>query len=71
MKKDREQRAKLHNCDGRCYWSTGMCPKVEVCEETRTKEFACTVIAALIVYLIPIVIIAGVIVFLVDIFTVI
>lgn len=67
MKKSREQRAKKHNCDGRCYWSTGMCPEVETCEETRTKEFICTGIAVLTVFLMPIIIIAILIAFFVGI----
>lgn len=67
MKKSREQRAKQHNCDGRCYWSTGMCPEVEICEETRTKELVCTGIAILTILLMPIIIIASAIAFFLEI----
>lgn len=31
--------ADKYKCDGRCYWSTGMCPRVDYCEHTRYKEF--------------------------------
>lgn len=63
MKKDREQGAKEHNCDGRCYWSTGMCPMVETCEETRTKEFIGTIMTALTVIFAPIILVVMIIIF--------
>lgn len=28
--KKQQERAKKYGCDGRCYWSTGMCPSVEI-----------------------------------------
>ena len=31
-------------CTGRCYWDTGMCPRVDICDETRTTEFAAALI---------------------------
>ena len=31
--KKQQERAKKYGCDGRCYWSTGMCPSVEICGE--------------------------------------
>ena len=49
--KTREEKVELYNCDGQCYWSTGMCPCVETCPETRTKEGLAT-IAAIISYIV-------------------
>ena len=49
-RKTKEEKVKLYNCDGQCYWSTGMCPCVETCPETRTKEGLAT-IAAVICYI--------------------
>lgn len=31
--------ADKYKCDGRYYWSTGICPRVNYCEHTRYKEF--------------------------------
>lgn len=36
--KKQQERAKKYGCDGRCYWSTGMCPSVEICDETRSIQ---------------------------------
>lgn len=36
--KKQQERAKKYGCDGRCYWNTGMCPSVEICDETRVGE---------------------------------
>ena len=51
MKKSKEEKAQLYDCDGQCYWNTGMCPCVETCPETRTKEGWAT-IAAIISYIV-------------------
>ena len=60
-----------HNCDGRCYWSTGMCPSVEICDETRFGEFIATVIASTVfIALIPILLIGGAIALIWSIFAV-
>lgn len=40
--KKQQERAKKYGCDGRCYWSTGMCPSVEICDETRVGEAIAT-----------------------------
>lgn len=50
-RKTKEEKVKLYNCDGQCYWNTGMCPCVETCPETRTKEGLAT-IAAIISYIV-------------------
>lgn len=60
--KKQQKRAKKYGCDGRCYWETGMCPAVEVCEETRAGEFMATVIGGIVVLLmmaIPPILLAG------------
>ena len=50
-KKSKQEKEKLYGCDGQCYWSTGMCPCVDTCPETRTKEGLAT-IAAIISYIV-------------------
>ncbi len=69
-----QERAKKHNCSGRCYWDTGMCPCVETCDETRTFEFIANAIAVitliLMLALVPIIFIAGVIALLWAIFAI-
>ena len=43
-------------------WETGMCPAVEICEETRAGEFMATVIGGIVVLLmmaIPPILLAG------------
>jgi hypothetical protein len=60
--KKQQERATKHGCDGRCYWETGMCPAVEVCEETRAGEFMATVIGGIMVLLmmaVPPILLAG------------
>ena len=49
--KTKKEKTELYGCDGECYWSTGMCPCVETCPETRTKEGLAT-IAAIISYIV-------------------
>lgn len=39
-----KERAEKYGCTGRCYWDTGMCPRVDICDETRTTEFAAALI---------------------------
>lgn len=51
MKKSKEEKAQLYDCDGQCYWNTGMCPCVETCPETRAKEGWAT-IAAIVSYIV-------------------
>lgn len=46
-KKEIKRRAKEFDCDGICYSRDKMCPRVDYCPETRSKEFAATVIAVL------------------------
>ena len=68
-----QERARRHGCDGRCYWETGMCQAVEVCEETKTGEFMATVIggivALLMMAILPILMIGGAIALIWAIFT--
>ena len=45
--KKQQERAKKYGCDGRCYWSTGMCPSVEICDETRVGEAIATAIGTI------------------------
>ena len=39
--------ADKYKCDGKCYWSTGMCPRVDYCEHTRYKWFITMMLAIL------------------------
>lgn len=57
-----KERAKKYKCNGICYWSTGMCPLVEKCPETRDKEWRASIGALLIIGLVPIGVIIGIIV---------
>lgn len=61
--KKQQERAKKYGCDGRCYWSTGMCPSVEICDETRVGEAIATAIGLITVLamiaMIPIIVIGG------------
>lgn len=43
--KEVEERSKKYKCDGLCYGPDGMCPAVETCEATRTREFLGTIFA--------------------------
>ena len=57
-KKNRKRilRSARHGCDGFCYYSTGMCPYVDTCEETRVKEFFVTLMAVTTMVGVPLVI---------------
>lgn len=61
--KKQQERAKKYGCDGRCYWSTGMCPSVEICDETRVGEAIATAIGLITVLamiaMVPIIVIGG------------
>ena len=61
-KKSKEKKAKLYGCDGQCYWNTGMCPCVETCPETRTKEGLATIAASIVtiifMILVPVMLVA-------------
>lgn len=48
---DREikRRCKLYGCDGMCYSRDKMCNRVDICPETRSKEFAATVAAVILI----------------------
>lgn len=64
--KKQQERAKKYGCDGRCYWSTGMCPSVEICDETRVGEAIATAIGLITVLamiaMVPIIVIGGAII---------
>lgn len=47
---ERDRKREQYGCNGQCYWSTGMCPCVDTCPETRSKEGLAT-IAACIMYI--------------------
>ena len=76
--KKQQERAKKYGCDGRCYWSTGMCPSVEICDETRVGEAIATAIATAIglitvlamIAMVPIIVIGGAIMLIWSIFAV-
>lgn len=76
--KKQQERAKKYGCDGRCYgrcyWSTGMCPSVEICDETRVGEAIATAIGLITVLamiaMIPIIVIGGAIMLIWSIFAV-
>lgn len=67
-----KERAKKYGCDGRCYWITGMCPSVEICDETRVGEAIATLIATIgvlaMMALFPIIVIGGAIMLIWSIF---
>lgn len=71
--KKQQERAKK-GCDGRCYWSTGMCPSVEICDETRVGEAIATAIGLITVLamiaMVPIIVIGGAIMLIWSIFAV-
>lgn len=57
-----QERSKKYNCDGMCYTDTSMCPRAEVCPETRRSEFWATISAALIIFIaIPIAVVTAII----------
>lgn len=33
-----KERAEKYHCTGRCYWDTGMCPRVDICDEYYTDD---------------------------------
>lgn len=74
--KKQQERAKKYGCDGRCYWSTGMCPSVEICDETRVGEAIATAIGLTIglitilamIAMVPIIVIGGAIMLIWSIF---
>lgn len=51
----KEQKIDTYGCDGKCYWDTGMCHRVEICPETRNKEFVATSVACILVLLLTII----------------
>ena len=46
---EQQIRANKYDCEGICYASTFMCPRVETCPETRSKEFKSTILAVIII----------------------
>lgn len=60
MNKEQE-RSEKYGCNGRCYTSTQMCPRVEFCPKTRDEEFAATMIAVTTVIFAPIVAAIGIV----------
>lgn len=70
--KKQQERAKKYGCDGRCYWSTGMCSSVEICDETRVGEAIATVIGMIgvlaMMALFPLIVIGGAIMLIWSIF---
>lgn len=40
-----QERSKKYGCDGICYTPYNTCPKIETCPETKTREFAGTIVA--------------------------
>lgn len=74
FRKEQQERAKKYGCDGRCYWSTGMCPSVEICDETRVGEAIATAIGLITVLamiaMVPIIVIGGAIMLIWSIFAV-
>ena len=66
--KKQQERAKKYGCDGRCYWSTGMCPSVEICvgEAIATAIGLITVLAM--IAMVPIIVIGGAIMLIWSIF---
>jgi hypothetical protein len=72
--KKQQERAKKYGCDGRCYWNTGMCPNVEICDETRVGEAIATAIGLITILamidMVPIIVIGGAIMLIWSIFVV-
>lgn len=48
------ERSQKYDCDGVCYTDTSMCPRAEICPETRRAEFCATIAAALTMIVVPI-----------------
>lgn len=51
--KEHQRRAEQHGCDGYCYTAKSMCPAVEVCPETRQREFIATLMALAVLLAVP------------------
>ena len=66
--KKQQERAKKYGCDGRCYWSTGMCPSVEICDETRVGEAIGLITVLAMIAMVPIIVIGGAIMLIWSIF---
>lgn len=49
-----QERSQKYDCDGVCYTDTSMCPRAEICPETRRAEFGATIVAALTMIVVPI-----------------
>lgn len=49
MTNKQKKLADKYKCDGKCYWSTGICPRVDYCEHTRYKEFIAMILAILLI----------------------
>lgn len=49
-----KERAQKYGCDGLCYTNTSMCPRAEICPETRRSEFGAMIAAALTIIVVPI-----------------
>ena len=45
--KEELEEAEKYNCNGICYGNRFMCPYVEACKKTRTKESIVTIFASL------------------------
>ena len=56
-----QERSRKYGCDGVCYSSTSMCPRAEICPETRRAEFGASVTAALVVFAVPVAVVAAII----------
>ena len=61
MKDKVQERKEKYNCDGHCYTPYYMCPRTEICPETRGREFISTIAAVLTLLAIPMVEIATII----------
>lgn len=47
--KEIKRRCKQYDCDGICYSRDKMCNRVDICPETRSREFAATVAAVILI----------------------
>lgn len=56
-----QERSRKYGCDGVCYTDTSMCPRAEICPETRRAEFGASVAAAFTVFAIPVAVVAAII----------
>lgn len=68
----REERARKHNCNGNCYGEytgdglEGICGDIDTCPETRNGEFFGTIAAIATIIVVPIIMVAVGIMFLVS-----